>query len=153
MKVELKIYEQGGIDCLSKDCAFRKECANHETAGDYRSEDGFTPDLYEKNGGYFCNTFDERIMDIDFTYATCDRYPANYNQLSRGALNKKNLEAKANMDEFEVYFLDNNNEEQLDCIAAESVVDAAKKARSCNETTLNKILKVENRSYYRGKDG
>lgn len=30
--------------------------ANHTTAGDYRSEDGFTPDLHREGGVFFCKT-------------------------------------------------------------------------------------------------
>ena len=32
--------------CRSTDCAFNRDCANHATAGDFRSESGFTPNLY-----------------------------------------------------------------------------------------------------------
>jgi hypothetical protein len=31
--------------CYSKDCPFKSECAQHDTAGDYRFEDGYTPKL------------------------------------------------------------------------------------------------------------
>ncbi len=47
MKATLKIYPQGGIDCLAttEQCSLIRECSNHYTAGDYRSESGFTPAL------------------------------------------------------------------------------------------------------------
>lgn len=46
MIVPLKLYvTTGGIDCLSASCQFRKTCANHESAGDFRVEDGFKPKL------------------------------------------------------------------------------------------------------------
>lgn len=46
MIVPLKLYvTTGGIDCLSATCQFRKTCANHESAGDFRVEDGFKPNL------------------------------------------------------------------------------------------------------------
>jgi hypothetical protein len=96
MKVELKLYPMGGIDCLSKTCSFRKECANHESAGDYRSEDGFRPDLFEKNGEYFCNTADEPMMDLDDSpMAQYGTFPKNYNELPDGELLKRDLEAKS----------------------------------------------------------
>lgn len=31
--------------CLSETCHLQKDCASHCSAGDFRSEDGFTPDL------------------------------------------------------------------------------------------------------------
>ena len=43
--VSVKVYDAGGLDCQEKLCPFRRECAIHETAGDFRSEDGFTPEL------------------------------------------------------------------------------------------------------------
>ena len=33
-------------ECQSKKCPLRKECANHCTAGDFRMEDGGTPELH-----------------------------------------------------------------------------------------------------------
>lgn len=56
MLIATKIYEGGGIDCLDNGCPYKRECANHRTAGDYRSEGGFTPDLFEDNGQFFCRT-------------------------------------------------------------------------------------------------
>jgi hypothetical protein len=46
----------GMIICLEKSCKFNRECANHETAGDFRSEDGFTPSLSLQLGKVYCNT-------------------------------------------------------------------------------------------------
>lgn len=40
--------------CIEQGCPFWNKCAQHETAGDYRSEGGFTPDLYHKNGEWVC---------------------------------------------------------------------------------------------------
>jgi hypothetical protein len=54
--IKTKVYDGGGIDCLEDSCPFMRECANHTTAGDYRSEDGFTPDLHREGGVFFCKT-------------------------------------------------------------------------------------------------
>lgn len=56
VEIKLKLYNAGGIDCLEKDCPLKHECANHETAGDFRNEDGLTPDLYIVDGHFFCKT-------------------------------------------------------------------------------------------------
>jgi hypothetical protein len=42
--IDFKLYANT-IECLSEDCPLRKECANHYTAGDFRSEGGMTPAL------------------------------------------------------------------------------------------------------------
>jgi|694.fasta_scaffold04876_22 hypothetical protein len=55
-QISVKVYDLGGIDCLEGSCPFKKECANHETAGDFRSEDGFTPELYKEGEVFFCKT-------------------------------------------------------------------------------------------------
>lgn len=60
-KVELELYEYGGIGCLSETCPYNRECANHVTAGDFRSEDGFTPLLIELHGEYFCSSYDGKL--------------------------------------------------------------------------------------------
>lgn len=41
--------------CESETCEFRKVCAQHYTAGDFRSEDGDTPNIISINDLYFCN--------------------------------------------------------------------------------------------------
>lgn len=43
MKIQLDLYNT----CLSKTCPFRKECAQHTSAGDFRSERGFSPQITE----------------------------------------------------------------------------------------------------------
>jgi hypothetical protein len=41
------------IICLEETCLYRKNCANHVSAGDFRSEDGFTPELNLKQGNVY----------------------------------------------------------------------------------------------------
>jgi hypothetical protein len=33
------------IICENSDCPFKRECSNHSSAGDFRTEDGFSPEL------------------------------------------------------------------------------------------------------------
>lgn len=59
--MKIPVTSHGGICCASKDCRFKRECANHVTAGEFRSEDGFTPVL--------------RIMaEGGITFALCESY-------------------------------------------------------------------------------
>ena len=41
--------------CLDERCKHKRECANHTTAGDFRSEGGDTPDLVKTGKGWRCN--------------------------------------------------------------------------------------------------
>ena len=59
MKVLLRVYAESGIECLSKTCPHKRKCANHESAGDFRSEGGFTPLLSERNNEYICDSYDK----------------------------------------------------------------------------------------------
>jgi len=45
------------VICNEEDCWWRRECANHATAGDFRSEDGTRPKLHLRKGKVFCETF------------------------------------------------------------------------------------------------
>ena len=77
-----KIYPQGGIDCLEDKCPFKRMCANHYTAGDFRSEDGFTPELSLLRDVLICDTFGRKGCN---TYSY-DMYPDNYHDLRHGAI-------------------------------------------------------------------
>ena len=41
--------------CKSLDCPYRKDCANHTSAGDYRFEEGLKPDLRKIDGEWSCS--------------------------------------------------------------------------------------------------
>ena len=80
--IEHKIYPGGGIDCLEDKCPFKRECANHYTAGEFRGEDGFTPELTLVNKIITCDTHDRGICN-ECDYAML---PENYNGLQHGAM-------------------------------------------------------------------
>lgn len=46
--------------CLADDCPHHKECANHTSAGDFRSLDGDTPALALKEAEWLCTKCPER---------------------------------------------------------------------------------------------
>lgn len=56
-KVTIKIVGELGVfpECQESDCSLKRQCANHCTAGDFRSEDGWKPDLQKIDGEWFCN--------------------------------------------------------------------------------------------------
>lgn len=42
-------------ECQDDICAHKRECANHRTAGDFRMEDGATPDLTLVGAEWMCS--------------------------------------------------------------------------------------------------
>ena len=44
--------DRGGTICLEDDCPLKKECANHHTAGCYRTEGGMSPAMYLDDDGF-----------------------------------------------------------------------------------------------------
>jgi hypothetical protein len=92
MRINVKIYSPtrsgSGIDCLDEKCRYRKECANHRTAGDFRCEGGFTPDLFEENNVFFCRT---KTLKPDDTY---EDFPSNHKTCGTGMLIFKEGEIK-----------------------------------------------------------
>lgn len=45
---------QKSLVCDSTDCRYDKSCANHESAGQYRTESGFTPKIESYESAYRC---------------------------------------------------------------------------------------------------
>ena len=62
-KTQLNLDEFGC--CTSKNCFFRSQCAQHHSAGDFRIEDGFRPEIEAGAGTseLFCVTFGEAPGD------------------------------------------------------------------------------------------
>jgi hypothetical protein len=43
------------LECKSLTCKYKKECAQHESAGDFRFEDGLAPKIrHDEAKGYYC---------------------------------------------------------------------------------------------------
>lgn len=61
--IPVEIYSGGGIGCKADDCQQERECANHFTAGDFRSEDGMTPDLAVTTDAWYCTKKDSGVND------------------------------------------------------------------------------------------
>lgn len=53
-RINFEILSNGAIDCLEKNCMLSRECANHNTAGDFRMEDGGTPRIFIRDGFLEC---------------------------------------------------------------------------------------------------
>jgi tellurite resistance-related uncharacterized protein len=88
IKVEEEGLKHGGIYCLEESCPFRRECANHTTAGDFRSEGGVTPRLSILNGQIGCNTI---YADEDETI-TYQSIPVDHENTGALVLNDGNIE-------------------------------------------------------------
>lgn len=59
--IPVKVWpDGGGIMCEADDCQQERECANHCTAGDFRSEDGMTPDLALISNNWHCTKKDSK---------------------------------------------------------------------------------------------
>jgi len=82
--VEIPISKHGGICCEDKECPYNRECANHATAGDFRSEGGFSPEFRIDNryaSGPLAICLTRNVNPIYEEYATL---PLNYTKLKQG---------------------------------------------------------------------
>lgn len=90
MRIDISDYSYPNhfFECREKLCPFRRECAQHETAGDFRTEGGFTPELIIIGNACYCDTCHEEPLDFD-SFET--DYPANYEKLNHGALHSNSI--------------------------------------------------------------
>jgi hypothetical protein len=103
MKVFGQDFEMWGDKtpiCISTNYIFRYECAQHTTTGDFRTEDGFSPEL-EINPSIQelkCNTKDKESMENDgkYRYRRNSDLPSNYNSLGHGILTIKDISKETN---------------------------------------------------------
>lgn len=74
LKTECEIYHGRGFGCPAKDdqCINTRECANHVTAGDFRSECGTLPVI--------------RFLDIEAKTLICESNTTHYYELSQGEM-------------------------------------------------------------------
>lgn len=69
------------ICCHAKNCMYARECAQHTTAGDFRSEDGMTPDIINIDGHISCNKKEidkSGGMVYISSYGEIKNYPGRY---------------------------------------------------------------------------
>lgn len=68
--------------CHAKNCMYTRECAQHETAGDFRSEDGMTPDIVNIDGYVSCNKTEPSDKSTGMIYLSSHgeikHYPSRY---------------------------------------------------------------------------
>lgn len=88
IQIEEEGLKHGYINCLEENCPFWRECANHITAGDFRSEDGITPKLSILNGQIGCSTI---YADKDDT-TTYQSIPTGHESAGALVLNDGNIE-------------------------------------------------------------
>lgn len=55
--VKVEVLPGGFPECQERDtsCMFTRDCANHCSAGDFRTEGGMTPDLRKTDKGWECS--------------------------------------------------------------------------------------------------
>lgn len=93
MKMDLEVYLGGGLGCKSEECAYRGECSSHETAGQFRGEGGFTPEVELLSDGTFvCHTAD-RPADPCRAAEYGQDLPDNHRDLGCGRLTVLRLRA------------------------------------------------------------
>jgi hypothetical protein len=71
-------------ECMERGCPFRFACACHHTAGDFRLESGFTPQIFvdTETKELFCKTMDS--PPYHFCYSIL---PADVDDLGNGYVN------------------------------------------------------------------
>lgn len=57
MKIQVEPQTCAAVQCLQDDCRWKQVCANHASAGDFRTEGGSRPVLTLMNGEVHCRTF------------------------------------------------------------------------------------------------
>lgn len=79
MKIELDSYNC----CTTDKCFFRRECAQHKSAGDFRSESGFAPEINfnSSQSSWECLTADEKPK-----ICGAETLPENVDKLGSGFL-------------------------------------------------------------------
>jgi hypothetical protein len=65
MLIPTETIPRGVVICKSHDCQFEACCANHETAGDFRTMDGFTPALVRHGPEWGCETMGALLDSVD----------------------------------------------------------------------------------------
>lgn len=72
MVVKIKMLSARYPECQEDNCHYRRECANHQSAGDWRSEDGLTPDLKKNvDGEWECSQSPTDHSGARFSDGTC----------------------------------------------------------------------------------
>jgi len=84
-KVLATVKNYGGIVCF-ENCIYASSCANHGTAGDYRTESGFSPELSVLNRGSVAEAVHCGSVDRNPVYLQEGPQPINYDVLGQGAI-------------------------------------------------------------------
>ena len=80
MRVDIEIFTCGALQC-NDECIFSGSCAIHKTAGEFRSEDGFSPEIRLEDDIFFCDSKDQPSR-----YTEYGTVPLNHDALSSGLL-------------------------------------------------------------------
>lgn len=83
-KISADIKSCQAVICEEKNCPWDRVCANHETAGDFRSEDGTRPILHLEQGDVFCETFYSKGDGVE--YHECPTHNSGIGMVLRSEL-------------------------------------------------------------------
>lgn len=119
MKIKATINRFGAINCQEQYCPFLKKCANHETAGQYREEDGFSPEITVEYGPALTSInpqVGDNVIEVHCATIECnpeygkyETLPIHYDQMRRGAVRFVNGEISSR--EWEDYDYDKYDSE------------------------------------------
>lgn len=85
-KIEIDSYG----NCCDEKCVFKRECSQHRTAGDFRAEDGFRPDIkFILDEGFCC--FTKNVHPYITSLNEC--LPTGFESMSAGALTNGDLKS------------------------------------------------------------
>ncbi len=98
--VKLTVVNNKYFVCKTKECKFRQEFSLHESAVDYRSEDGFSPEIIKRDStpvfeglspieSFYCTTVNQPMAE---NIGIC--LPENHNELERGQVYVKDIVKK-----------------------------------------------------------
>lgn len=100
-KIQVEVHDAGGVSCLSESCQYQKTCANHVSAGDYRSEDGFSPEISMVGDEFFCLTM-ERVPSAEYQRNCLKSLPFNVDALNTGMLTLKRIRRDPSPDYYQI---------------------------------------------------
>lgn len=72
MKIKVEPKTCAAIQCLEDGCRWKGVCANHASAGDFRTEGGARPILSLRNGVVHCQTIHSKAVNEGYPEVSWD---------------------------------------------------------------------------------
>ena len=120
---EVIISEEGKVLCEDKNCQYKRECANHSSAGDHRTEGGFSPKLiFGDNKQIICLSSYVKSNNEQYNPSPIGHYDRGYaNAIQRNLarlepIGCNNCECEPDYSSFEIYFDNKDKKFYKKCI-------------------------------------